>query len=100
MTPPLRTILSLVTVTGAILFARASAAPAATRPPNVVVLLADDQGWADLGINGNTQARTPNLDRLARSGAQFERFFVQPVCAPTRAELLPVRILSPVIPAG
>ena len=65
-----------------------AAAPAATRPPNIVVVLADDQGWADLGVNGNTQARTPNLDRLARSGAIFERFFEQPVCAPTRAEFL------------
>jgi arylsulfatase A-like enzyme len=64
----------------------AEAAPA--RPPNVIVILADDQGWADLGVNGNTQARTPNLDALARSGARFERFFVQPVCAPTRAEFL------------
>jgi arylsulfatase A-like enzyme len=61
---------------------------AAARPPNVVVLLADDQGWADLGIDGNTQARTPRIDALARSGTRFDRFFVCPVCAPTRAEFL------------
>lgn len=59
-----------------------------TRPPNVVVILADDQGWADLGIHGNAQARTPHLDALARSGARFEHFYVQPVCSPTRAEFL------------
>jgi len=61
---------------------------AAARPPNVVVLLADDQGWADLGIDGNTQAHTPRIDGLARSGTRFDRFFVCPVCAPTRAEFL------------
>lgn len=66
----------------------ATAGFSASRPPNIVVILADDQGWADLGIHGNTQARTPHLDRLARSGARFEHFYVQPVCSPTRAEFL------------
>ena len=56
--------------------------------PNVVVILADDQGWGDLSLHGNTNLRTPHLDALARSGARFDRFFVQPVCAPTRAEFL------------
>jgi arylsulfatase A-like enzyme len=56
--------------------------------PNVVVILADDQGWGDLNLNGNTNLRTPHVDSLARDGAQFERFFVQPVCSPTRAEFL------------
>lgn len=56
--------------------------------PNIVVILADDQGWGDLGVNGNPAARTPNLDKFARQGARFDRFFVQPVCAPTRAEFL------------
>ena len=58
------------------------------RRPNVLVLLADDQGWGDLGGNGNTTVRTPRLDSLARQGAVFEHFYVQPVCSPTRAELL------------
>jgi arylsulfatase A-like enzyme len=66
---------------------RAAAARAAGRP-NIVVLLADDQGWGDLGLNGNTSAATPNIDSLARDGALFERFFVCPVCSPTRAEFL------------
>lgn len=57
-------------------------------PPNIVVVLADDQGWGDLGCNGNPAARTPNLDNFSRQGARFDRFFVQPVCAPTRAEFL------------
>lgn len=56
--------------------------------PNVLVLLADDQGWGDLGVNENSTVRTPHLDTLARQGALFEHFYVQPVCSPTRAELL------------
>lgn len=56
--------------------------------PNVVVILTDDQGWGDLSINGNTNLSTPNIDSLAKAGAQFERFFVCPVCSPTRAEFL------------
>lgn len=57
-------------------------------PPNVVVILADDQGWGDLSVHGNTNLQTPNIDSLARDGALFERFFVCPLCAPTRAEFL------------
>ncbi|MCK4294881.1 MAG: arylsulfatase [Planctomycetes bacterium] len=56
--------------------------------PNVVVILTDDQGWGDLSIHGNTNIKTPNVDSLARDGALFDRFFVCPVCAPTRAEFL------------
>lgn len=57
-------------------------------PPNVLVLLADDQGWGDLSVHGNSTVRTPHLDSLAQQGAIFEHFYVQPVCSPTRAELL------------
>ena len=57
-------------------------------PPNVVVFLADDQGWGDLSHHGNTNLRTPRMDSLAREGAELDNFFVCPVCSPTRAELL------------
>jgi arylsulfatase A-like enzyme len=60
----------------------------ASERPNVVVLLADDAGWGDYSCNGNRQVATPHIDSLARDGARFERFFVQPVCSPTRAEFL------------
>ncbi|SVA73728.1 uncharacterized protein METZ01_LOCUS126582, partial [marine metagenome] len=53
--------------------------------PNVVIILADDQGWGDLSIHGNKNLSTPNIDTLARDGALFDRFFVCRVCAPTRA---------------
>lgn len=56
--------------------------------PNVIVILTDDQGWGDLSCHGNTNLSTPHLDSLANVGARFDRFFVAPVCAPTRAEFL------------
>jgi arylsulfatase A-like enzyme len=66
----------------------ASATALAAARPNVVVILTDDQGWGDLSVHGNTNLSTPNIDSLARDGALFERFFVCPVCSPTRAEFL------------
>ncbi len=60
----------------------------AAKPPNIVIFLADDQGWGDLSVHGNTNLATPNIDSLAADGAIFDRFFVCPVCAPTRAEYL------------
>jgi arylsulfatase A-like enzyme len=56
--------------------------------PNVVVILTDDQGWGDLGVNGNRNLSTPRIDSLAREGASVEHFYVCQVCAPTRAEFL------------
>lgn len=56
--------------------------------PNVIVILTDDQGWGDVSFHGNTNLSTPNMDSLARLGARFDRFYVCPVCAPTRAEFL------------
>ncbi len=60
----------------------------AGRRPNILIVLADDQGWGDLTVNGNTNVSTPNIDSLARDGVLFDRFFVCAVCAPTRAEFL------------
>ena len=56
--------------------------------PNLVLIVTDDQGWGDLSYNGNTNLKTPNIDSLAMNGISFENFYVQPVCSPTRAELL------------
>ena len=67
---------------------------AADPKPNIVVILADDQGWGDLSVHGNTNLSTPNIDSLARDGAIFDRFFVCAVCAPTRAEYLTGRYHS------
>ncbi|NND06498.1 MAG: arylsulfatase [Saprospiraceae bacterium] len=57
-------------------------------PPNIVLVLTDDQGWGDLSISGNANLSTPNIDALAADGATLDRFYVCPVCSPTRAELL------------
>lgn len=56
--------------------------------PNVVVFLADDAGWGDYSRNGNTMVRTPHIDSIAAGGVTLDRFYVCPVCAPTRAEFL------------
>ena len=56
--------------------------------PNIVVILTDDQGYWDLHCHGNEKIDTPHLDQLASESVRFDRFYVQPVCAPTRAGLL------------
>jgi arylsulfatase A len=62
---------------------------AAPRPPNVIVIVADDLGWADLGCYGSKFHRTPNLDKLAAAGMRFtDAYAACPVCSPTRAALL------------
>ena len=63
--------------------------------PNVVFVLTDDQGpWA-LGCAGNPEIRTPNLDKLAKTGTRFDNFFcTSPVCSPARASLMTGRIPS------
>ncbi len=57
-------------------------------PPNVILIVSDDQGWWDVGIHGNKDIETPTLDRLASEGVELTRFYVAPVCAPTRAGLM------------
>ena len=56
--------------------------------PNIVFLLADDLGYADIGFMGSKDMRTPNLDKLAKGGAILAAHYVQPVCSPTRAALM------------
>jgi arylsulfatase len=65
------------------------AAASASRPPNVVIIFTDDQGYGDVGVFGAKGFKTPNLDRLARQGVKFTNFHVaQPVCSASRAALL------------
>src|SRR5436189_5357106 len=68
---------------------RAQEPAAAGRPPNIVIIFADDLGYGDLGCYGNKCIETPNLDRMAREGVRFTDFYVaQPVCSASRAALL------------
>ena len=87
---PLLLVLLLVAAAGA-------SAQGASRPtpegrgaerPNVVIVLADDLGWADTGAYGGTAIQTPNVDRLAAEGLRFtDAYASSPVCSPTRAAL-------------
>ena len=55
--------------------------------PNIVLIVSDDQGWNDVGYHGST-IQTPNIDRLAAQGVELDRFYVTPICSPTRCGLL------------
>ena len=55
--------------------------------PNILVLLADDLGWGDIGLHGGI-AKTPNIDRLALEGVELTRYYAYPFCSPTRAAML------------
>ncbi len=63
-------------------------AEAASARPNVVLIMADDLGYECLGANGGTSYQTPNLDKLAAGGVRFERCYAQPLCTPTRVQLM------------
>ena len=59
-----------------------------TKSPNVIIVITDDQGYGDIGYNGNPHLITPNLDKFAGESMRFNNFNVSPVCAPTRSSLL------------
>ena len=56
--------------------------------PNIIFILSDDQGYADLGSYGSKTIETPNIDQLAVEGVKFTDFYVHPICSPTRAAFL------------
>src|SRR2546425_9921869 len=79
----------LITALSALaVFGAAAPARAAENKPNIVHIVADDLGWKDVGFNGSTDIKTPNIDALAAGGAKFTQFYVQPMCTPTRAALM------------
>lgn len=60
-----------------------------TEQPNIILIMVDDLGWNDVGFNGNSIIKTPNLDALAAAGVTFNRFYsASPVCSPTRASVM------------
>lgn len=82
-----RNLLTVVLIALPIL-ATPCASPAADRPPNFVIIVADDLGYADLGVQGCRDIPTPNIDTLAAGGVRFTNGYVScPVCSPTRAGL-------------
>ena len=65
------------------------AEPGQTRKPNIILCMADDQGWGDMGYNGHPVLKTPNFDALAAAALRFERFYAAaPVCSPTRGSVM------------
>jgi len=79
MTPPLSALLALLLIT----------LSAVGRPPNVIFILTDDQGWGDAKFAGHPYAKTPNLDRLAKEGTWFRQFYVAAtVCSPSRTAFM------------
>ena len=55
--------------------------------PNILFILADDYGWNDVGYH-DSEIQTPTLDKLASSGVKLENYYVQPICTPSRSQLL------------
>ena len=61
----------------------------AAERPNIILVMADDQGWGDMAYNGHPHVKTPNFDRAAAEGLRFDRFYAAaPVCSPTRASVM------------
>lgn len=72
-----------------LLLAAALAGPPVAARPNIVLVLADDQGWGETGYNGHPHLQTPVLDEMAATGLRFDRFYAAaPNCSPTRASIL------------
>ncbi|GAA3615054.1 sulfatase-like hydrolase/transferase [Flavivirga amylovorans] len=60
-----------------------------SKQPNIILMMADDLGWGDVGFNGNNIIKTPNLDQMAKEGVKLTHFYsIGPVCSPTRASFL------------
>ena len=106
---PQRLALALAAMLAGCRAAPAREAAAPHRAPNIVLVLADDLGYGELGCYGQTKIATPNIDRLAREGARFMQFYsAAPVCAPSRSALLtgqhlghtPIRDNAEVEPEG
>ena len=71
-----------------IAFYTTSYSQAKEKKPNIILIFIDDMGWADLSSFGNTDAQTPNIDRLASEGISFEQFYVNsPICSPSRVAI-------------
>ncbi|MBY0491849.1 MAG: sulfatase-like hydrolase/transferase [Gemmatimonadaceae bacterium] len=86
---PLRALRSLRVLVGAALLGAPLPAQTPAGRPNVVLIITDDMGYADLGVYGAKDIRTPNIDRLAREGVRFTDFYANgTTCSPTRAGLI------------
>ncbi|MEM5516311.1 sulfatase [Henriciella sp. AS95] len=92
MMRPLALVLSVALLSACQSVAAAPEAPSnatEAKQPNIIVILADDMGWGDIGLNGASLMKTPNIDRIGREGVQLTHFYAGAnVCTPSRAALL------------
>jgi arylsulfatase A-like enzyme len=100
-----RLLLALFLLAAGPALAGPAAAPGKAKQPNIVYIIADDQGWKDVGYHGS-DIKTPNIDALARGGMRLENFHAQPLCTQTRSALMTGRypfhtgLQSAVIPSA
>ena len=88
MRRPIYTALILAVAASTSLTTSLQGAQGASKRPNVIVVMTDDQGYGDVGFHGNEVVRTPNLDNFAKESIELTQFYVTPVCSTTRAGLL------------
>jgi len=89
MNPRLSSLLPALLAALSLSFSPSPASAAPTAPPNFVLVMADDQGWGDMGYNGYPGLKTPNFDALAGEGLRFDNFHAAaPVCSPTRGSVM------------
>ena len=81
----LRTLSILCSVVA--LYLSVASADGASKPPHILLVVADDLGWSDVGFHGS-KIQTPNIDKLAAEGVVLDNYYVLPVCTPTRSALL------------
>ena len=80
-------LIGLLSITIAFSFLSCNLTKESNTKPNIIVILADDLGYADVGFHGS-DIQTPNIDRIANEGVKLESFYAAPVCSPTRAGLM------------
>lgn|SRR5262245_41028327 len=88
----MRNLVTVLCLCGLSLTADPTATQRGTSPraarPNVILIMADDQGYETIGANGGTSYRTPNIDRLAMNGMRFGNAYAHPLCTPSRVALM------------
>ncbi|MEM6378381.1 MAG: arylsulfatase [Bacteroidota bacterium] len=82
-----RVVFMVIFLASGLIFTNCDSNTTKKTPPNIIILLADDLGYADVGFHGS-DIQTPNIDRIATEGVRLERFYSAPVCSPTRAGLM------------
>lgn len=78
----MKTLASVITLLATLCLSKCQ-----TTKPHILLIIADDFGYNDIGYHGS-EIKTPNLDKLAGEGVKLENYYVQPICTPTRSQLM------------